>query len=204
MAVPIPVGPDSREPTGVALILKDVTQVHEQQELKRDVLSTVSHQLKTPLTSLRMSIHLLLEEKLGALNEKQAELLVAAREDSERLVGIIDDLLNLNRIESGKSQLSPQAVAPRMLVRDAMEPFLVEAKDKSVEMVNESAADLPEVMADVKKIQQVFANLFSNALRFTDPGGSITVRSHMEPNCIRFSVEDTGSRHPCRTSCPYV
>ena len=75
MAVPIPVGPERREPTGVALILKDVTQVHEQQEMKRGVVSTVSHQLKTPLTSIRMSIHLLLEERIGTLNEKQIELL---------------------------------------------------------------------------------------------------------------------------------
>ena len=104
MAVPIPVGPERREPTGVALILKDVTQVHEQQEMKRGVVSTVSHQLKTPLTSLRMSIHLLLEERIGPLNEKQIELLMAARDDSERLVGILDDLLDINRIESGKSQ----------------------------------------------------------------------------------------------------
>ena len=102
MAVPIPVGPERREPTGVALILKDVTQVQEQQEMKRGVVSTVSHQLKTPLTSLRMSIHLLLEERVGTLNEKQTELLVAAREDSERLAGILNDLLDLNRIESGK------------------------------------------------------------------------------------------------------
>ena len=108
MAVPIPVGPERREPTGVALILKDVTQVHEQQELKRGVVSTVSHQLKTPLTSLRMSIYLLLEERIGALNEKQTELLMAARDDSERLVGILDDLLDLNRIESGKSHACPR------------------------------------------------------------------------------------------------
>ncbi|RJQ53449.1 MAG: HAMP domain-containing protein [Desulfobacteraceae bacterium] len=112
LAVPIRVGTGRRQPLGVALILKDVTQVHEQQELKRGVVSTVSHQLKTPLTSLRMSIHLLLEERLGPLNEKQAELLLAAREDSERLLGIIDDLLNLNRIESGKAQLSPMPVEP--------------------------------------------------------------------------------------------
>lgn len=193
MAVPIPVGPESREPTGVALILKDVTQIHEQQELKRDVVSTVSHQLKTPLTSLRMCIHLLLEERLGPLNGKQSELLVAAREDSERLVGLLDDLLNLNRIESGKAQLSLQPAVPRALVRDAMEPFLVEAKDRGVEIVNDAAEDLPAVMADAKKIQQVFANLFSNALRFTDPGGSITVRAHLQPDSVQFSVADTGA-----------
>jgi NtrC-family two-component system sensor histidine kinase KinB len=196
LAVPIRVGPERPQPLGVALILKDVTQVHEQGELKRGVVSTVSHQLKTPLTSLRMSIHLLLEERLGHLNEKQIELLLAAREDNERLVSILDDLLDLNRIESGKAQLSLQHANPRDLVRDGMEPFLVEARDKGVEMINDTSEDMPEVMADEKKIQQVFANLFSNALRFTGPGGVITVRAHPEQECVRFSVEDTGKGIP--------
>lgn len=196
MVVPIPVGPKRREPTGVALILKDVTQVHEQQEMKRGVVSTVSHQLKTPLTSLRMSIHLLLEERIGSLNEKQIELLMAARDDSERLVGILNDLLYINRIESGKSRLALEHATPRTLVRDAMEPFLVDAKDKGVNLVNEVSDDLPEVMADSEKIRHVFANLLSNALRFTGPGGSVTIRAKLEQDRVAFLVEDTGKGIP--------
>jgi two-component system, NtrC family, sensor histidine kinase KinB len=196
MVVPIPVGADRRDPTGVALILKDVTQIHEQQEMKRGVVSTVSHQLKTPLTSLRMSIHLLLEERIGPLNEKQTELLVAAREDSERLVGILSDLLDINRIESGKSQLTLEPVAPRVLVRDSMEPFRVDAKDKGLTVVNDVSDDLPEVMADTEKIRHVFANLLSNALRFTGPGGSVTIRGSREQGHVVFLVEDTGKGIP--------
>jgi two-component system, NtrC family, sensor histidine kinase KinB len=192
MAVPIPVGPKHREVTGVALILKDVTQVHEQQELKRGAVSTVSHQLKTPLTSLRMSIYLLLEERIGTLNEKQTELLVAARDDSDRLVSILDDLLDLNRIESGKAQVLPKPVLPQVLVRDAIEAFLVQARDRGVTMVNAVAEDLPEVMADAEKIGHVFTNLISNALRFTRPGGSVSVRACVEADCVAFTVSDTG------------
>jgi signal transduction histidine kinase len=196
MVVPIPVVPERREPTGVALILKDVTQVHEQQEIKRGVVSTVSHQLKTPLTSLRMSIHLLLEERIGPLNEKQIELLMAARDDSERLVGILNDLLDINRIESGKSRLTLGPVTPRALVRDSTEPFLVDAKDKGVTVVNDVSDDLPEVMADAEKIRHVFANLLSNALRFTGPGGSVTIRASREQGQVAFLVEDTGKGIP--------
>lgn len=192
MAVPIPVGPDRREPTGVALVLKDVTQVHEQQEMKRGVVSTVSHQLRTPLTSLRMSIYLLLEERIGSLNEKQIELLMAARDDSERLVGILDNLLDINRIESGKSKLVLEPASPRTLSCEAMEPFLLDAKDKGVTLVNEVLDDLPEVMADIGKIRHVFANLLSNALRFTGPGGSVTIRAEQEQNWVAFLVQDTG------------
>ena len=192
IAIPIPVGPQRREPTGVALILKDVTQVREQQEMKRDVVSTVSHQLKTPLTSIRMSIHLLLEERVGPLNENQTDLLVAARDESERLAGILNDLLDIDRIESGKSQVSPGPVTPRVLAQDSIEPFLVEAKDKGVTVVNDVSEDLPEIMADAKKIRHVFANLISNALRFTGPGGSVVIRASPEQDHVAFFVEDTG------------
>jgi two-component system, NtrC family, sensor histidine kinase KinB len=196
MAVPIPVGPARREPTGVALILKDVTQVHEQQEMKRGVVSTVSHQLKTPLTSLRLSIYLLLEERVGPVNEKQTELLLAARDDSERLVGILNDLLDINRIESGKSLVIPEPSSPRALVRDSIEPFLLAAKDKGVALVNDVSDDLPEVMADAEKIRHVFANLLSNAFRFTEPGGSVTIRALREKGHVVFFVEDTGKGVP--------
>ncbi len=193
MVIPIPTGSEPGEMAGLALILKDMTQVHEQEELKRGVVATVSHQLKTPLTSLRMSVYLLLEERVGTLNEKQVELLMAARDDSDKLVGILNDLLDLNRIESGKSNLSPEQVFPHAFARDAIEPFLIEARDKGVVILNEVQEDLPEVLADRQKIHHVFMNLFSNALRFTGPGGSITVRAALEPEHVRFSIEDTGT-----------
>ncbi len=196
MAVPISMGPEGREPAGMTLLLKDVTQIHEQQELKRGVLSTVSHQMKTPLTSLRMSIYLLLEERIGGLNEKQTDLLIAARDESDRLVGILDDLLDLSRIESGKAQMNLEPISPHVLAGEAIEPFLVEAKDKGLTISNEVPSDLPEVLADREKVYQVFANLLSNALRFTRPGGSITVKATHEADHVAFSVEDTGSGIP--------
>ncbi len=196
MAVPIQSGKDHIEPTGVALILKDVTQVHEQKEMKRNIVSTVSHQLKTPLTSIRMSIHLLLEERIGALNEKQIELLVAARDDSEKLVSILDDLLDINRIESGKLQLAIEPITPIALVRDSVEIYITEAKDKGIAIINAVSEKLPEVEADANKIAQVFANLLSNALRFTAPGGSITISAEQEGEHVVFFVEDTGTGIP--------
>lgn len=196
VVVPIPVRPTVREHTGVALILNDVTQVHEQEEMKRGVISTVSHQLKTPLTSLQMSIHLLLEEKLGSLNEKQVELLMAAREDSDRLVNIITDLLDLSRIESEKAGLSLTTHSPSALVRDSIDPFLIEAKDKGITVAYEVPDSLPDVLVDSVRIKNVFDNLLSNALRFTMPGGRVTIRAHEEGGFVRFSVEDTGAGIP--------
>ncbi len=196
IAVPIPIKPKSGEHTGSAIILSDVTQLHEQEELKRGVVSTVSHQLKTPLTSLRMSIYLLLEEKVGELNEKQTELLMAAREDSERLVSILSDLLDLTRIGSGKSNLDIGSYSPHSLARDGIEPFLTEAKDKGVTVINAVPEDLPDVPADPVRIHHVFSNLISNSLKFTKPGGTVTVRAESQDGSIRFYVEDTGGGIP--------
>ncbi len=192
MAVPIPAGDESFGFAGTALIFKDVTKEHEQLELKRSVISTVSHQLRTPLTSLRMSIHLLLEERIGKLNEKQADLLLAARDESERLVHIIDDLLDINRIESGMAHLDIKAVSPSHLGIEGLELFLVPARDQGVSILNNIPDGLPDVMADFDSIRYVFANLLSNALRFTSPGGTVTISAVEDQNNIRFSVADTG------------
>ncbi len=105
-----------KEVTGVILVLKDVTEQLEHDELKRGVISTVSHQLKTPLTSIRMALHLLLEEKVGSLTPKQADLLIAAREDSDRLDRILENLLDMSRIASGKVAMELQAAQPHQMI----------------------------------------------------------------------------------------
>ncbi|NTW52909.1 MAG: HAMP domain-containing protein [Chlorobiaceae bacterium] len=192
-AVPIVSVPESGDIGGSILVLTDVTQLHDQQQMKQGLVSTVSHQLKTPLTSLRMSIHLLLDEEVGALNRQQTELMVGAREDCERLVEMLDDLLDLNRIESGKAYLEPRPVQPSILVRQGLEPFLNEAKDRNVTLTDSIADDLPDVFADPGGVRHVFANLISNALRFTMPGGSVKAGAGKEGEFVRFFVEDTGS-----------
>ena len=119
----VPILDGEKHPTGVILILKDVTQQLHQDELKRGVISTVSHQLKTPLTSLRMAVYLLLEEKAGPLTPKQIELLVAARDESDRLHSILSNLLDISRIEAGRMQMDFQPVSPHEMVVQAGGPF---------------------------------------------------------------------------------
>ncbi len=192
-AVPIVSEFDASDIGGVILILNDVTLLHDQQQMKHGMVSVVSHQLRTPLTSLRMSIHLLLEEDIGALNVPQTELLVAAREDCERLVDMIDDLLDLNRIGSGKAAFRLEPFQPLQLVRHGLAPFLTDARDRNVDLVTAADPGLPEVLADIGAVSHVFANLVSNALRFTMPGGTVTVGAMPEGRFVRFYVEDTGS-----------
>jgi PAS domain S-box-containing protein len=182
--------------TGVLLIIKDVTEQRQLDEMKRGMISTVSHELKSPLTSIRMAIHLLLEEKVGSLTEKQTEILLAAREDSDRLHQILQNLLDISRIESGRLQMDCQDTYAQSLVLDAVEPFRRTAQDGGVELKIQLSDDLPMVCADSTQIGHVFSNLLSNALRYTAPGGSITVSAILEEQMVRFSVTDTGSGIP--------
>jgi NtrC-family two-component system sensor histidine kinase KinB len=188
----IPILDQHGQPTGVVLVLQDVTQEREQEELKRGIISTVSHQLKSPLTSIRMAIHLLLEERVGGLTPKQAELLVAAREDSDRLHNILNDLLDISRMESGKVPMDFRKISPLSLVLEALGPFQTDFKDRGVTLTTELPNDMPEVWADTTRMNHVFANLLSNALRYTPPGGTVTVRARGDEERVHFSVSDTG------------
>ncbi len=192
----VPILDRERRPTGVVLVLQDVTQLRQQDEIKRGMISTVSHQLKTPLTSIRMATHLLLEEKVGQLTEKQVELLLAAREDSDRLHNMLNNLLDISRIESGKTGMEFQTISPNALQLEALEPFWRAAHDQGVTLNVEVPGDLPEVWADPTRIYYVFGNLLSNALKYTPAGGKVTVSAKAEKNEVRFSIADTGRGIP--------
>jgi two-component system, NtrC family, sensor histidine kinase KinB len=188
----VPILDQENQPTAVMFILSDVTQQRQQDDLKRGVISTVSHQLKTPLTSVRMAIHLLLEEDIGMLNEKQAEVLIAAEEEAERLHRILENLLDIGRIESGNAHLDFQSVSSHVLAFDSVEPFRSASQDRGISLNVELADDLPEVWVDPTRVTHVFANLFSNALKYTDPGGTITLSARVDQEFVHFSVFDTG------------
>jgi signal transduction histidine kinase len=192
----VPILDNERQPTGIILVLQDVTQLRQQDEIKRGVISTVSHQLKTPLTSIRMAIHLLLEEQVGALTEKQVELLLAAREDSDRLHGILNNLLDIGRIESGRVQMDFRPISPHSMVLEAAEPFRRAAQDQGITLATNVPAELPEVWADGSRIGHVFSNLLSNALKYTQPGGTVTLSAAAGESSVIFSVSDTGKGVP--------
>jgi two-component system, NtrC family, sensor histidine kinase KinB len=181
---------------GAALVLQDVTRFRLMDEVKTNLVSTVSHELKTPLTSVRMGLHLLLEERIGPLNPKQLELLVAAREDSERLLRMINDLLDLARLEAGQTRQRLEVVAPGTLIDDAMADLRSLAEAHDTRLVAEVAPNLPEVMVDARQIHHVFSNFVSNAARFSKPGEDILLSVKTVGQTVRFSVLDRGPGIP--------
>ena len=192
----IPVLDAFNQPAGVTLILHDATQSRRREELKRDLVSTVSHQLKTPLTSIRMALYLLLDDKVGVLTGKQEELLLAAREDCDRLNAIVEDLLDIARIQSGRVQMDCHPVAPAALVMESGEAFKSAAHDRGVALRTDVPPDLPEVRADTTRIHHVFANLLTNAIKYTDPGGTVTISARADADLVWFSVADSGRGIP--------
>lgn len=190
---------------GAALVLQDATKLFRFDELKNNLVATVAHEFRTPLTSLRMALHLCTEEVAGPLTAKQADLLFAARDDCERLQLIVDDLLNLSRIESGHIDLRRRQSDPETLVQLALEVHRAAAEQAEVTVVREVPPGLPEVFVDPDRIQLVMTNLLSNAIRYSPPGSQIVVRAraddmHQNPlahraseaTSVRFEISDAG------------
>lgn len=189
----VPIIDEDRQFAGVTLVLADVTNLRKLDEMKSGMLAVVSHELRTPLTSIRMATHLLLEERVGTLTPKQQELLIAAREDADRLYEIIESLLDMGRIESGRALIELKPVRPEQMVREAVEEADSAYRERGVKLEWDVPADTPQVQADTDRIGHVFSNLLSNALKYTPSGGKVRVVAETGDDVVRFVVEDTGA-----------
>jgi signal transduction histidine kinase len=193
------VGDKLTEFSGAAIILQDVTKFRLMDDAKTNLVGTVSHELKTPLTSLRMALYLLLEQNLSALSQQQKELLEDARTDADRLLRILDTLLDLTRLESGASPLERTQVGVSALLRQIAgeaHPFIDSAGQRLAVVI---APELNGVMLNVDeaRIRHVFMNLLTNASKYTARGGFITLSAAPEEGgFIRFSVRDQGQGIP--------
>jgi signal transduction histidine kinase len=183
---------------GAAVLLEDITRFLLLDEVKSNLVATVSHELKTPLTSIRLVLHLLLEETIGPLAPKQLELLVDARDNAERLLVMINNLLDLARLEQGRSQLHQRPEKPRDLLQAAADSFRPQAEDRGIELSMDAAGELPPVAVDVDQFQHALQNLLDNPLVHTPQGGRITLSARSADGQVVFSVADTGCGIPAQ------
>ncbi len=177
---------------GAAVLLADVTRFRLLDAVKTDLVATASHELKTPLTSLRMAVHLLLEEAAGPLTAKQTELLLDARENSERLLAVIENLLSLTRLEEGRELLELRLEAPASLLRAVADDVRARAEEKGVALAVELADDLPAVSVDAARFSVALRNLLENAVTYTNPGGRVTLSASAADGKVMLAVVDTG------------
>jgi two-component system, NtrC family, sensor histidine kinase KinB len=161
---------------GVAVVLYDVTRFRLLDAAKTHLVGTVSHELKTPLTSVRVFLHILLEKTLGALSPKQEELLETARSDTERLLRILNDLLDLARLEEGVAELHRETVPPAELLQTVVQDTADKVVAKNLKVCCDVDAGLPQVLVDRQRIGYVFANLVTNAIKHSPAGGEVRLR----------------------------
>jgi len=190
-------GEDAAEGEGAAIVVaQDVTRFHRIDELKSDMVATVSHEFKTPLTSLRMATHLLLEDGPGPLTEAQRELVTTARDDTERLRAMVEDLLDVVRIESEAGALHRVAVEPFGLLCEVADAHRSLAKEKGVnlQVVPEASGNATHgmVSVDPDRIGIALANLVSNAVRHTPSGGHVRLDAARDGASLRLRVSDDG------------
>jgi two-component system, NtrC family, sensor histidine kinase KinB len=187
---------ESDDLIGAAVAMADVTKFQLLDRLKSDMVSTVSHELKTPLTSVQMAIHLLLEEVVGPLTPKQIELLLAARQDSDRIHTMINDLLDLTRIEHGRVQLDLEALSVAELVDLVVSRWQSQAEDRGIALSSRVEADGLDVRVDRDRVDHVFDNLIMNAIQHTGRDGTIRLTADADGDRVRFAVRDTGEGIP--------
>jgi signal transduction histidine kinase/HAMP domain-containing protein len=177
---------------GAAVLLQDVTRLRLLDQLKGNLVATASHELKTPLTSIQLAIFMLLEEATGPLTSKQTEMLLDARENCERLLATVNNLLDLARLEEGWRQLNSKPETAESLLRTAVNAIRPRAEDKGVQIVLDVPVDLPAVMADASRIGTALRNLLDNALTYTSAGGQITLSAAVTGDGVRLTVADSG------------
>lgn len=199
-----PIGSDREGKIGYTIVLADVTGLRRLDEMKNGLLSLVSHELKTPLTGLRMMLHLLAGGRVGTLTPKQQELLTTAREDSDRLHGIVESLLDMARIESGRALMELQPVSPQILADSAVGALGGAFESQHVELLVDIPPDIPYINADATRIRHVLINLLNNSLRFAKLGGHVKIWARaIDGQRVEMGVSDDGPGIP-KTYLPRV
>ncbi|MDY0087945.1 MAG: response regulator [Coriobacteriia bacterium] len=180
------------EGAGHVISAHDITAEREAAVMKNEFVSMVSHELRTPLTSIKGYVDLVAEGDAGEINEMQKEFLTIVQENSDRLVALINDILDISRIESGRVHLKVDPLEVPELIQGVIETFRTYAKSSDVQLMWVSEEPMPRAAGDRDRIGQVLMNLVSNAIKYSPGGGSVTVRARQDGEQVVVSVHDTG------------
>ena len=178
---------------GQVIVLRNITPFHELNEAKTNFIATVSHELKTPISSIKMSAHLLQDKRIGNLSAEQTELVKSIGDDSERLLNITGELLNMAQVETGNIQLSLQGTDPSSIVGQAIDAVSFKARQRNIVLKTDMTPALPFVQADIEKTSWVLINFLTNAIRYAPENSVIIVRVAQNKNMVAFTVKDSGN-----------
>ncbi len=174
------------------LVLKNITSYKELDVAKTNFIATVSHELKTPLASSDFSLKLLLDERTGPLSASQKELIENLKDDNNRMLKILSELLNMAQVESGRIQLNVQQINPVEIVKNAIHAVSVKAKEKEIILEEKVPSQLPMIKADADKTTWVLNNFLTNAIKYSSAKSNVTISVRLQDKEIIFSVADHG------------
>jgi PAS domain S-box-containing protein len=179
---------------GIVSVLSDITKQKELDQMKANFLSSVSHELRSPLVAMEKSISLILSKNTGPVNETQEQFLSIAERNIKRLGRLINDLLDLTKLEAGKLELKPQPASIESIIKDSVEGLNNWAQAKSINIERKIEEGIPLVNADPDRLVQVLTNLIGNAIKFTPNNGNITVDAVLRKDKqeVEVGVKDTG------------
>ncbi len=188
----IPTGEKEEKLVGNVILLQNITSFKELDFAKTNFIATISHELKTPLSSIKMSLQLLENKKVGELNDEQKYLMGSIKDDAERLLKITSELLNMTQVEAGSIQLAVLPVSPNEIIDYAVNSNKVAAENKKIQLQVTKLDNIQQVLADNEKSAWVLTNLISNAIRYSYENSSIQINVKQVGDKIVFSVTDTG------------
>jgi signal transduction histidine kinase len=174
------------------IVLKNITSYKELDVAKTNFISTISHELKTPLASSDLSLKLLEDERISKLSPEQKELISSLKEDNQRMLKILSEILNMAQVEAGKIQLNVQRVNPARIVANAVQVVYSNAREKEIVIVDTSDKDLPEMEADPDKTTWILNNFLTNAIKYSYTNSSIEIKAYRQNGNMVFSVRDHG------------
>ena len=186
---------DDDEPhnLGDVILLKNITEFKELDSAKTTFISTISHELKTPISAILMSLQLLEDKRVGVLNDEQEQLSNSIKENADRLLGITGELLNMTQVEAGKLQMMPKITKPIELIEYAIKANQVQADKFGIQIEVEYPEEkMPKLFVDSEKIAWVLTNLLSNAIRYSKENGRVVIGARHDGDFVEMYVPDFG------------
>ncbi len=177
---------------GQVIVLRNITPFHELSEAKTNFIATISHELKTPISSIKLSAQLLNDGRVGQINEDQKELLDSIEDDSDRLLKITGELLNMTQLETGKIQLKVMPTSPKLIVDQALQAVQFQANQRNINLNLKLDPMLPPIQADAEKSTWVLINFLTNAIKFSSEKNEIDISVNKKPDTVSFTVLDHG------------
>lgn len=174
------------------IITKSFEKMAEASRMKTEFISIISHQLRAPLTNLRFSLDFLMSGKLDGMTSESKEYLSIVKENTKRMGDLIDNLLTVSKIESGRVPLKKQGISLEKITRDLIAKFRPFAQASNVKISLSVSKNLPDVLADPLWLEQVVENLLDNAIRYTKQSGEIKIDIHHRGEKINFKIQDQG------------